>query len=93
VFNSCGAVTAGKNGHYFGVGLTTDLANSRAMDACSKDANSSCKIIISFCSAEGEAPMPGVPTPHSTPTSPSQSQPHPACPYGTQAGLGGCYGY
>lgn len=73
VFNSCGAVTAGTNGHYFGVGLTTDLANSRALNACSKDANRNCKIIISFCSAEGQAPMPGFGTPSTPPAKPKCS--------------------
>lgn len=59
VFNSCGAVTTG---FYFGVGLTQDLANSRAMNACGKESRD-CKIIIAFCSAEGQAPAPGVPHP------------------------------
>jgi hypothetical protein len=91
VFNSCGAVTTGSNGSYFGVGLTSHLANSRAMNACGNDSNRDCKIIISFCSAEGQAPAPGVPTPPSTPTPPTPP-PHRACPYGTHPGLGGCYG-
>lgn len=68
VFNSCGAVTTGSNGSYFGVGLTQDLANSRAMNACGKDANRDCKVVISFCSAEGQATPPGVPQPGVPPT-------------------------
>jgi uncharacterized protein DUF4189 len=95
VFNSCGAVTTGTNGAYFGVGLTQDLANSRAMHACGKDANHHCKIIISFCSAEGQAPAPGMPTPRPSPTPSTPAQPAPirVCPPGSYSGLGGCYAY
>jgi Domain of unknown function (DUF4189) len=96
VFNSCGALTTGSNGAYWGVGLTKNLANSRAMNSCGKDASRNCKVLISFCSEEGTIAPPPVLDPHPSPTpspTPTPTPQRPPCPYGTQPGLGGCYPY
>jgi Domain of unknown function (DUF4189) len=93
-FNSCGALSAGSKEAYWGIGLSKDLAESRAMDSCGKDGSLGCKVLVSLCSEAGTiAPASPSPTvPHTSPT-PSPSPPVPVCPYGTQRGLGGCYPY
>jgi Domain of unknown function (DUF4189) len=96
-FDSCGALSTGANGEgYWGIGKTKDLAHSRAMNACEKDANHGCKVLVSLCSESGTLPplqlSPIGPRP--TPSTPSQPKPTIIpCPPGTQHGLGGCYGY
>ncbi|MGO8919266.1 MAG: DUF4189 domain-containing protein [Stellaceae bacterium] len=55
-FDSCGAVSVGSNGHYWGIGLTKDLAVSRSMNACGQDGSRQCKVVVSLCSEMGSAP-------------------------------------
>lgn len=69
-FDSCGAVSVGSNGHYWGVGLTKGLAISRAMNACGTDASRGCKVIVALCSEMGSAPNVN-PLPGLSPVSPS----------------------
>jgi hypothetical protein len=92
-FDTCGAVSAGSNGVYWGVGLNRDLAVSRSMNACTKDSKS-CNSVIWICNSTlthqgpGSTPFKSNPSPNPNPN----DIPLP-CPYGTHPGLGGCYGY
>lgn len=57
-FDSCGAITDPLKGGYYGIGLTKELATSRALDACHKDGGRECKVILAFCSKSGQTAGP-----------------------------------
>ena len=95
-FTNCGALSKGSKEGYWGIANTKDLAESRAVAACSEDGNPAGKVLVSLYSEAGTlappSPSPIVPRSNPTPSTPSQPQRR-ACPPGSQPGLAGCYGY